>query len=193
MNSYRTLNIEPPVLEDASFDRFVVFDIETTGLSRSEDIIEIGALKIAGTRATEKFSTFVKPSKPIPYNIQQITGITNEFVADAPSIDTVIRDFIEFAGDNILLGHNIVSFDSKFICKAAEKLGLRIKNPLFDTLTYAKRLKKAQCCLPQSLALASLVDHFGIEVNAHHRAFDDALATAKVFLCLKALEAKYNK
>ena len=184
--------IYPPVTKNADFSDFVAFDIETTGLARNEEIIEIGAVKVSGNKATGKFNTLVKPRKYIPYLIEEVTGITNIMVSDAPEIEDVLPDFLKFIGDSVLIGHNIVSFDSKFICREAAGLGINIKNPLFDTLTYAKALRK-NCELPDKLSLASLIDFFGISVNAHHRAFDDALANTKVFFCLKALEEKYSK
>lgn len=184
--------IYPPVTKNTDFKDFVAFDIETTGLARNEEIIEIGAVKVSGNKATGKFSMLVKPRKYIPYLIEEVTGITNIMVSDAPEIEEVLPDFLDFIGDSVLLGHNIVSFDSKFICREAANLGINIKNPLFDTLTYAKGLRKS-CGLPDKLSLASLTDFFGISVNARHRAFDDALANTKVYFCLKALEKKFSE
>lgn len=180
--------IPPPVITDPNFDNFVVFDIETTGLSRTEEIIEIGAIKVRGGKGTEKFSTLVRPQKSVPYLIQEITGITNIMLEDAPKIEDVLPDFLRFIGDDILLGHNIISFDSKFICREAAELGINLKNPLFDTLSYAKRLKKCTN-MPKSLSLSSLCSEFGIKNESAHRAYDDALANAKLFYILKRIEA----
>ena len=185
--------IPPPITTDPHIESFVVFDIETTGLSRTQEIIEIGALRVRERRVTEKFSTFVRPRRSIPYQIQEITGISNLMVLDAPRIDEVLPSFLNFIGDDILMGHNIISFDSKFICRDAAELCVNLKNPLFDTLTYAKRLKKASVPMPESLSLASLCNLFRIERMNEHRAYDDALANAKVFYLLRALEEKYGK
>ena len=179
--------IAPPVIKDPNFEDFVAFDLETTGLRRTEDIIEIGAIRVRDGRAVSRFSTLVRPRKSIPYVIEELTGISNIMLSDAPKIEDVIPSFIEFIGDDILLGHNIVSYDSKFICREAAELGILIKNPLFDTLTYAKALKKI-APMPDSLCLTSLIDHFGISRENGHRAYDDALANIKVFYCLRALE-----
>lgn len=184
--------IPPPVLSNPNFEEFTVFDIETTGLARTNDIIEIGALKVRNKRVVEKFSTLVRPRKSIPYLIQEITGIDNLTVLDAPKIKEALPKFLDFIGDDILLGHNIVSFDSKFICREAAELGINLKNQLFDTLTYAKRLKKSGVPMPDSLSLDVLCQLFKIERDAAHRAYDDALANAKVFFLLRALEEKYK-
>ena len=184
--------IPPPVLSDPNFEEFTVFDIETTGLARTNDIIEIGAIKVRSKKVTEKFSTLVRPRKSIPYLIQEITGIDNLMVLDAPKIEEALPNFFDFIGDDILLGHNIVSFDSKFICREAAELGINLKNPLFDTLTYAKRLKKNGVPMPDSLSLDVLCQLLKIERNSAHRAYDDALANAKVFFLLRAIEEKYK-
>ncbi len=184
--------IPPPVICDPNFEEFTVFDIETTGLARTNDIIEIGALKVRNKKVVEKFSTLVRPRKSIPYLIEEITGIDNLMVLDAPRIEEALPKFLDFIGDDILLGHNIVSFDSKFICREASELGINPKNPLFDTLTYAKRLKKSGVPMPDSLSLDVLCQLFKIERNAAHRAYDDALANAKVFFLLSALHEKYR-
>ena len=184
--------IPPPVICDPNFEEFTVFDIETTGLARTNDIIEIGALKVRNKKVIDKFSTLVRPRKSIPYLIEEITGIDNLMVLDAPKIEDALPDFLDFIGDDILLGHNIVSFDSKFICREAAELGINIKNQLFDTLTYAKRLKKSGVPMPDSLSLDVLCQLFKIERNAAHRAYDDALANAKVFFLLRATEEKYR-
>lgn len=179
--------IAPPVLKEVSFEDFTALDLETTGLKRTEDIIEIGAIRVRGGRAVSRFSTLVRPRKSVPYVIEELTGISNIMLTDAPKIEDVLPSFLEFIGDDILLGHNIVSYDSKFICREAAELGILIKNPLFDTLTYARTLKKT-LPMPDSLCLTSLIDHFGISRENGHRAYDDALANIKVFYCLRALE-----
>lgn len=177
-----------PCLNDPCFNDFVALDLETTGLKRTEDIIEIGAIRVRGGRAVRKFSALIKPRKSVPSLIEEITGITNDMLWNAPEIEDILPDFMRFIGDDILLGHNIVSYDSKFICREAANLGINISNPLFDTLTYARRLKKQTDMLPKSLSLTSLCELFGIERDKSHRAYDDALANIKVFYYLRALE-----
>ena len=190
--SKRVEVVYPPATYDERINDFVALDLETTGLKRTEDIIEIGAIRVRQGKAVKKFSTFVKPRKSVPYLIEEITGITNIMLADAPPIEDVMPGLIKFIGDDVLLGHNIVSYDSKFICREAAELGFLIKNPLFDTLTYARRLKKLMP-MPDSLSLSSLCDFFNIDRELCHRAYDDALANIKVFYYLRALEERYGK
>ena len=93
---------------------YVAFDLETTGLNAESDfIIEIGALKVIDGKVCERFIEFVKPPMSIPRHITEITGITNEMVSNAREIKDVVRDFVAFCEDFILVGHNI-SFDYKF-------------------------------------------------------------------------------
>lgn len=184
--------IPPPQIKDPNFESFVAFDIETTGLGRNEEIIEIGAIRVRDRRPVAKFNTLVRSKKSVPYQIQEITGISDIDLCDAPKICEVMPEFLDFIGDDILLGHNIVSFDSKFICREAANIGINIKNPLFDTLTYAKALKKLGVPMPPSLSLGILCQVFKIEREAEHRAYDDAFANAKVFYFLRALEKKYK-
>ena len=184
--------IPPPVITDPSFEDFSVLDIETTGLKRTEEIIEIGAIRIRGGKGVAKFSRLVRPRKSIPYLICEVTGITNEMVSNAARIEDVLPELLDFIGEDILVGHNIVSFDSKFICREAAELGINLKNPLFDTLTYAKKLKKITA-MPQSLSLTSLCECLNISRDNAHRAYDDALANAKVFYLLRAIEKRITK
>ncbi len=184
--------IPPPQIKDPNFESYVAFDIETTGLGRNEEIIEIGAVRVRDRRPVAKFNTLVRSKKSVPYQIQEITGISDIELCGAPKIDEVMPSFLDFIGDDILLGHNIVSFDSKFICREAANIGINLKNPLFDTLTYAKSLKKLGVPMPPSLSLSVLCQVFKIEREAEHRAYDDALANAKVFYFLRALEKRHK-
>lgn len=182
----------PKKISDPSFEAFTAVDIETTGLKRTECIIEIAAIKVRNYKAVGKFCTLVRPKKYIPSLIEEITGITNIMVSDAPRIEEVIPEFVKFVGDDILLGHNIVSFDSKFLCREAAEVGLSLNNKLFDTLTYARRLKKLTD-MPSSLSLTALNEFFGIERESAHRAYDDALSNVKLFYTLRALEKEITK
>ena len=96
-------------------DTYVVFDLETTGFSSIKDkIIEIGAVKVENGVITDKFSTFVNPKVPIPFEITQLTSITDDMVMDAPDIETILPQFLEFVGDAVLVAHN-AGFDVSFI------------------------------------------------------------------------------
>ena len=160
-------------------DTFVVFDIETTGLSREvENITEIGAVKVQGGKIVDRFSTFVNPEKPISDEITKLTGITDEMVADAPLIQDVLPEFMAFCGDAVMVAHN-ASFDMGFIrTKAEKKCNMDIKNTVLDTLELSRSL------LPdlKKHKLNIICEHLGVSLEGHHRAVNDAEATAEVFL-----------
>lgn len=156
---------------------YVAFDLETTGLNvECDNIIEIGALKVVNGKVVDRFMEFLKPDTPISPLITNITGITNEMVANARSTDDIIRDFVAFCGNDILVGHNIM-FDYKFTKKYANQLGYSFEKKGIDTLKIARK------CLPtlESKSLGTLCDHYQIQNPAAHRAYYDALATAKIY------------
>ena len=167
--------------EAKTFDgSFVVFDLETTGLEATKDtIIEIGACKIENGRISETFSTFVNPNRPIPKEVTQITSITNEMVADAPEINYVLPDFYKFCYGSTLVGHN-VAFDIGFIYNISKKLSYNFNNPLMDTMQMAREK------LPglKNYKLGTIVEKLNIVLDHAHRAINDAVATAKVFIKL---------
>ncbi len=161
--------------------QIVVFDIETTGLDdQTDQIIELGAVKIDNGNIIEKFSTFVKPTKSIPREVSNLTGITNAMVKNAPPIEFVIRDFYDFTRGCVLSGHNIIGFDIKFIKREGENVGLDFDNDLIDTLNEARvaRLKISR------FNLGTVTKALGISLEGAHRAWNDAFATAQVLLKL---------
>ncbi len=161
--------------------QIVVFDIETTGLDdQSDQIIELGAVKIDNGNIIEKFSTFVKPTKSIPREVSNLTGITNAMVKNAPPIEFVIRDFYDFTRGCVLSGHNIIGFDIKFIRREGENVGLDFDNDLIDTMNEARvaRLKISR------FNLGTVTKALGISLEGAHRAWNDAFATAQVLLKL---------
>ena len=164
---------------------FVVFDIETTGFSPvSSKIIEIGAVKVSSGKITDRFSTFVNPAEPIPYRIEQLTSISDQMVIDAPSIEKVLPDFLEFSKDCVLVAHN-ASFDMNFIKQNCERLGLA------DDFTYADTLMMARVLIPglHRFKLDTVAKAVGVELGHHHRAVDDAECTAMIFIhFLKQME-----
>lgn len=156
---------------------YVAFDLETTGLDIENDsIIEIGALKVINGKVTERFMEFVKPGKPISPMITNITGITNEMVDSARPTEDIIRDFVDFCGDYMLLGHNIL-FDYKFMKKHAMEYGLPFEKMGLDTLRIARKALRHL----ESKSLGGLCEHYHITNQAAHRAYHDALATAKIY------------
>jgi len=161
-------------------DDFVVFDIETTGLSKNKDkIIEIGAVKISKGKITDRYSTFVNPQMPIPYEIEQLTSISDSMVADAPTIDKVLPEFLEFCKDCVLVAHN-ASFDTGFIIKNAKNLGLEREFTYIDTVGLSRIM------LPNlsKYRLNNVAKALDVSLENHHRAVDDAGATAEIFVKL---------
>ena len=159
---------------------YVCFDLETTGLDPLyNEIIEIGALKVRDGKVAERFMEFVHPQEEISPMITNLTGITNEMVANARPADAVISDFLEFCEDDVLIGHN-VGFDYSFMKSGASNLGLTFEKFGIDTFKIAQRTLKS---LP-SKSLSSLCEYYQIENKAAHRAYYDALATAKLYQTL---------
>lgn len=156
---------------------YVSFDLETTGLKvESDSIIEIGAVKVVNGKVVDRFMEFLKPSEPISTMITEITGITNDMVADARDTAEIIGDFIVFCEDHVLLGHNII-FDYKFTKKYARRYGCSFHKKGIDTLKIARTVHKDL----ESKSLAILCEHYGVTNSAAHRAYHDALATAKIY------------
>ena len=159
-------------------DTYIVFDIETTGFSSIHDkIIEIGAVKVSGGEITDRFSAFVNPERPIPFEITNLTGITDEMVMDSPNIETVLPQFLEFAGDGVLVAHN-AGFDVGFIEQNCRNLGLN------DRFVYADTVALARVLLPtlSKYKLNIVAKALNISLENHHRAVDDAGATAEIFV-----------
>ncbi len=159
-------------------DSFVVFDIETTGFSPEKNrIIEIGAVKVEKGVITDKFSTFVNPDVPIPFEIEQLTGINDNMVLPAPKIDVILPQFLAFCEGCSLVAHN-ASFDVSFISQNAALLGLSFDPTVLDTVALARHL------LPNlnRFKLDTVAKALNISLENHHRAVDDAGCTAEIFV-----------
>ena len=157
---------------------FVVFDLETTGFSPIKDkIIEIGAVKVENGKITERFSTFVNPKVPIPFEITKLTSITDQMVLDAPDIETVLPQFLEFVGDAVLVAHN-AGFDVGFIEQNCRYQDIQPDFTSVDTVAMARIL------LPtlSKYKLNVVANALHISLENHHRAVDDAEATAEIFV-----------
>lgn len=155
----------------------IVFDIETTGFGPVKDkIIEIGAVKLVRGEITETFSTFINPEIPIPEEITKLTSITNEMVKDAERIEEVLPKFLKFCENCILVAHN-ASFDVGFIRKKAELLQRKVGFTSVDTVAIARIL------LPHltNYKLHIVCKELNISLENHHRAVDDAMATAEIY------------
>lgn len=158
---------------------YVVFDLETTGINQERDaIIEISAVKVIGNQVAEEFSTLVNPYRHIPKGATAVNGITDEMVADAPSIKEAIELFLDFIGNSILVGHNIHTFDTNFAYDAAfTELGRELRNDYIDTLYLARR------CLPKLShhKLTDVSQHFQIATEGAHRALCDCMMNQKCY------------
>lgn len=185
----------PSVLHEIkkpNFDSFVALDIETTGSLGAAsgdgpaEITEIGAVKVENGVIVDRFSSLANPGRRITPHVARLTHITDEMVADKPSVDEVIRSFFEFAGDNILVGHGIKGSDLPFICRACRRAGVAFNNEYFDTCEYAAQLKEKYGW--QKIKLEYLSELFGVGQNEAHRAWCDAQANVGVYFALKALK-----
>ena len=156
---------------------FIVFDLETTGFSPIKDkIIEIGAVKVEKGKITERFSTFVNPQIPIPFKITQLTSITDAMVLDAPPIEEVLPRFLEFVGDGVLVAHN-ASFDVSFIEQNCRYQDIQPDFTSVDTVAMARVLLPTLSRFKLNIVAKAL----NISLENHHRAVDDAGATAEIF------------
>ncbi|MDY6315197.1 MAG: PolC-type DNA polymerase III [Clostridia bacterium] len=166
-------------------DKFVVFDLETTGLSAERDeIIEIGAVKVENGKITDRFSEFVNPHMPIPEKIQKLTGINDGMVADAEGIDVLLPKFLEFSGNCVFVAHN-ADFDMSFVKAKCKRLGIERSFVSLDTL----ELSRAMFPELSKHKLDTVAKHLGVSLENHHRACDDAGATAEIMVkCLDILK-----
>ena len=159
---------------------YIAFDLETTGLDPQEnEIIEIGALKVRDGKVAERFMEFIRPLTPVSAAITDLTGITNEMVAGARPRKAVISDFLDFCGDDVLIGHNI-SFDYSFMKAGAAMDNMPFEKMGIDTLKIARKVHKDL----DSKSLGRLCAYYHIENKSAHRAYHDALATAKLYQTL---------
>ena len=160
---------------------FCVFDTETTGLDpATEYLTEIGAVLVENGRITQKFDTFVRPGKPITPRITELTGITNEMVADAPTEGEALQQFLAFAGGHILVAHNANNFDIRFLRNAAARSGIDFDCTYIDTLTMAQAL----CPGLGSYKQERLYKHLELGTYNAHRADEDSEALARIFCVL---------
>ena len=162
-------------------DTYVIFDLETTGLSPVNDrIIEIGAVKMCGGKVTDSFSTFVNPQIPIPFNIESLTGISDSMVENAGTIEEILPEFLEFCKGAVMVAHN-AGFDVGFIKEKTDAiLGRKFECTVVDTVALSRAL------LPSlgKFTLDHVAKALGVPPFNHHRAVDDAEACADIFAAL---------
>jgi CRISPR-associated protein Cas2 len=160
-------------------ERYLVVDVETTGLSAEEhEIIEIGAIRVCERQIKERFHALVKTKKNIPKTIQALTGLSDEVVQrEGRKLTEVLADFLSFADDFPVVSHN-ADFDYGFLRTACEACDLPLfSNSCIDTLSLSRRLVRDS----KDYKLATLLDYFGIGMNAKHRSEDDCLATKQLY------------
>lgn len=164
-------------------DTYIVFDIETTGLSFKHDkITEIGAVKINNGEIVDTFSALINPEAKIPPKIIELTGITDAMVKDKPTIDKVLPEFIDFIGTDPVVAHN-ASFDTSFIKENCKRLNREFNNTILDTLSLSRILVPTL----KRYKLNVLAKHFKVKLENHHRAVDDAQATGEIFINLLSI------
>ena len=193
---YKYVSPEPYVnIEQASFldikkqtesnylleNDFVVFDLETTGIDyKNNKIIEIGAVKIRKGEIIEQFSTFVNPQMHINDEASKVNNIYDDMVASAPTYEQVIPDFFKFCENAILVGHNLIGFDLPFLNYYAKKIGYEFKNKAEDTMEMSRKYLGQL----KHVKLSNVCDFLGVSLIGAHRAVNDTIATAKVFIKL---------
>ncbi|GAA0134188.1 PolC-type DNA polymerase III [Paenibacillus sp. YSY-4.3] len=166
-----------PRPDDLKSTTYIVFDIETTGLSVTQNkIIEIAAVKMVEGKEVDRYATFVNPHVRIPYNIQQLTNINDDMVKDAPDVEPVLKKFVEFIGDAVLVAHN-ARFDIDFVNAKLKELGQpQLHNPVLDTLELARMLFPTM----KNHRLNTLAAKYKVSLENHHRAIDDTLALGEI-------------
>ena len=158
---------------------YVIVDLETTGLNKSDEIIEIGALRVTNHIITQSFSTLVKPSKHIPIEASIVNNIYDETVENCPAINTALTAFDGFiCSEDVLLGHNISGFDVHFLQRDYKQyLNKELTNRIFDTLHCSRREMK----FLGSHSLEGLSAYYGVDYTGAHRALQDCFITYQVY------------
>jgi len=169
-------------------DTFIVFDVETTGLSAVYDtIIELAAVKVQNGDIVDRFESFANPHRRLSATIVELTGITDDMVENAPEVDDVLRKFYDWIGDSVLVAHN-ASFDMGFLNTGYKKLGIgKLPNPVIDTLELGRFLFPEM----KNHRLNTLAKKLDVELTQHHRAIYDAEATG--YILIKMLKEALEK
>lgn len=161
---------------------YVVIDLETTGLDpRFDEIIEIAGIKYSDNQEIGRFQSLVNPGIDIDPFITELTGISNDMLAEAPSLSSILPNFLNFVGQSIVIGHNI-NFDVNFIYDNAQCLSLSVfSNDFVDTMRLSRRLYKDM----ENHKLSTLVSYLGVVESVEHRALSDCIRTHQCFLKMK--------
>lgn len=185
VKTFSKFNLGTTIRENIS--DYTVIDIETTGKYVNNcEIIELSAVRVRNSLIVDKYSTLIKPKKKVPAVITELTGITDEMLENAPSISEKLPEYLDFIGDDVILGHNIATFDRHIISRYCSELGLPLlENDTLDTLQYA------HCCdvdVPD-YRLTTLTAFFGISHSNAHRALADCIAN---FECYEKLKGRFD-
>ena len=177
-----------PIKRRSSTSRFIAVDIETTGLSNDDSIIEIAAVKFVGSEVEEIFCSLVRSEKPLPANITQLTGITQSMLVEASDPEIVFRDFVSFISNYRLVFHN-ASFDMRYINRYLKKYNYQTPSRIIDTLPIARKK------LPNlsNHRLEFLIKHLGLPASSSHRAKEDSIATGRLYLALRDIATPRSK
>lgn len=163
--------------------QYVCIDVETTGLEYEFcDIIELASARVIDGQISETFSALVNPGYKLPDFITDLTGITNEMLSDAARIGDVLPRFLDFCGNDLIVGHN-VSFDVNFIAYAAERIGKTFLNDYIDTLRIARKL------FPDKVhhRLFEVAQYCCVEQDRQHRAASDVETTVSCFEKMRSI------
>ena len=167
-----------------TLDSYTVIDLEMTGLSAKRDkVIEIGAVRVRNRQVVDTYGTLVNAKCEIPQKVRELTGITDEMVADGMDENEAMQKLLDFIGEDILVGHNI-RYDYSFIKQWAVNKRIPLELYACDTLQIARMLLAPDL----SKKLDDLCEYFHIERETAHRALDDAIQTQQIYECLKELE-----
>lgn len=168
-----------------SISDYTVIDLETTGRnSQTCEIIELAAVRVRNSEIVDQFTSLVKPQKRIPSDVTNITGITNEMVQNAPSCSEILKEYLDFIGNDIVIGHNIRTFDCKILGRLAEELlHIPFVNNQIDTVYFARYCDIS----PENYKLTTLSAYFNIPHSNAHRALGDCIANQKVYEAMKPL------
>lgn len=181
-NSLTTMNNRKKL--NKFVDDYVLVDIETTGLSPiTDEIIEIGAIKVKQNKIVDKYNELIKVNREISPFITNLTGITNEMLQTGKNPITVYKEFIDFIGENVIIGHN-VNFDLGFLTDKCKKyINYNLTNDYVDTMYLARRLVKDT----MNYKLGTLAEYFNVSYEGAHRGLKDVEITYEVYNCLRKI------
>lgn len=180
--SLTTMNIRKNL--NKFVDDYVLVDIETTGLSPiTDEIIEIGAIKVKQNKIVDKYNELIKVNREISPFITNLTGITNEMLQTGKNPITVYKEFIDFIGENVIIGHN-VNFDLGFLTDKCKKyINYNLTNDYVDTMYLARKLVKDT----MNYKLGTLAEYFNVSYEGAHRGLKDVEITYEVYNCLRKI------